>query len=342
MVVRRDERITRIALGSADPRGRLKSGDDAPQLVEAIALDRIDRDRDQPRRQFDPVQLQELADSLIANGQIQPIAVTRKGDRYMLLVGERRWRAAQQAGLATIRAIVRSAPLDAQRTLIAQIVENEQRDPLTVSELVGAVAKLAALGMKNVEIARALSRNPTRISELQALADAPPPLAAILDTIGLGLSYQLLRQWRAHPEAALDFLAQMPPEHVSRVTIATIGQEAPEGNLLPGGGPAAPAARAAVPGEPVRPPTRPGKGEGAPSAPTPSRSDLLGPGPDSQWPLSGGVEVEHPDHGRGRLVFDGAQASGHVAISFAGGAPVTVPASEVRIVRTFPSGVEAP
>src|SRR6187402_3310880 len=93
MVARRDERIARFALGSENRGGRLKSGDNAPELVEMLPLDRIYPDPGQPRRHFDTGKLQELADSLRAVGQIQPIIVVRAGDRYRLHVGERRWRA---------------------------------------------------------------------------------------------------------------------------------------------------------------------------------------------------------------------------------------------------------
>ena len=75
--------------------------------LEQIAIDRIDRNPEQPRQTFDERSLEELAASLKAYGQLQPIAVRPLGDRYIIIAGERRWRAAQIAGWKTIAAIVR-------------------------------------------------------------------------------------------------------------------------------------------------------------------------------------------------------------------------------------------
>ena len=69
-----------------------------------LAVDLIDPNPDQPRRIFDSEQLERLADSIRQHGVLQPVVVRRVGSRYQLVVGERRWRATQQAGLATIPA----------------------------------------------------------------------------------------------------------------------------------------------------------------------------------------------------------------------------------------------
>jgi ParB family chromosome partitioning protein len=339
MVVRRDERIARLAFGSGNRAGRLKSGEDAPQLVETIAVDTIDADPDQPRRNFDPAKLQELADSLASVGQLQPIILVRAGARYRLHVGERRWRATQLAGLNTVRAIVRETPLEARAARIAQIVENEQRDDLSVSELVAAVHALRADGLKNIEIAAALSKSPARISELLALADAPDSLRAIVDRVGLDLSYQLLRQWRVDPKGALDFIAHMPIDHISRVTIATIGQSVSD----PAVDPEAPAAGAMV--RPVAPGGREGVGEGAsprgsatPLGPSPSGDTGPTAGEtDSRLliPIIGTLLVEHPQHGNGHVVFGLDVASDHLAISFAGAPPIPFHKDDIRLLRTI-------
>ena len=338
MVARRDERIARFALGSENRGGRLKSGDNAPELVEMLPLDRIDPDPGQPRRHFDTGKLQELADSLRAVGQIQPIIVVRAGDRYRLHVGERRWRASQIAGLATIRAIVRATPLEARTARIAQITENEQRADLLTSELIDAVADLQALGLKNVEIASALAKPPSRISELQALASGPPTLLGIVDTIGLGLSYQLLRQWRAVPEATLDFIAHMPAEHISRVTIATIGQPISEPTE------ARPDAATNTPADAARTSDGSGteKGEGAtPRAPILSSRGPAATAspPDSTAALIGSLLVDHPDHGRGRIVFGVEVPDDYFAIRFTDAALIVAHKDDVRILRAVPHGV---
>lgn len=349
MVVRREERIARLALGSTDHTGRLKSGADAPQLIEVLPLDAIDPDPDQPRRHFDQDALQELADSLASVGQLQPVIVIRAGERYRLHVGERRWRASQLAGLTTIRALVRSTPLEARDARIAQIVENEQRAALTTTELVGAVRDLQADGLKNVEIASALSRNPTRISELLALAEAPPPLAAIIDAIGASLAYQLLRQWRTHPQAALDFLAHMPAEHITRVTIATIGDAEPDAEPYTLAPPPEAAATGKPPTKNVTPGTDEGllKGEGAspriPAAangnnrlPAMGAADVALSSSASIHPIVGGLLVEHDEHGRGLLLFDPEVPVDHLSVGFTGGLVSVVHKDAVRILRAIP------
>lgn len=362
MVARRDERITRLALGSANRGGRLKSGDEAPQFVETIRVDVIDPDPHQPRSNFDERKLKELAASLTSVGQVQPIVVVKNGDRFIIHVGERRWRASQFAGLATIKALVRTTPLEVQDTIVAQVVENEQRAELTTTELVGAVRKLSSLGMKNAEIARSLAKNPTRISELQALADAPAELLAIADEIGLGLSYQLLRQWRAHPDETRDFVVNVPVEHVSRFTIGTIGQPAPDSLGLPASEPALPphvaatspaardeAGQRQVSGKrlPIR---EKAAGEGGDDRPltgtTPAaardgtvadRKDLY-PRSLAAGVTVGAILVEHQEHGLGYLVFDQAVAIDHLAVTFRDHDPIVAHKNEVRILQTFTSG----
>ena len=96
----------------------------------------IDPNREQPRRDFDEEALQELAASIQAVGVIQPIIVCREGERYTIVAGERRYRAARLAGLEQIPAIVRD--WEKQTRLEAALIENLQRDDLNpVEEAMG-------------------------------------------------------------------------------------------------------------------------------------------------------------------------------------------------------------
>jgi ParB/RepB/Spo0J family partition protein len=331
MVIRRDERIARMAAASDILVGLLKSGDDAPQVVETIRLDAIDPDPNQPRRHFDPIRLHELADSLISVGQHQPIILIRTGERFRIHVGERRWRASRLAGLTTFRALVRATAPEARAARIAEIVENEQRDDLTVCELIEGVRALQGDGLKNVEIAAALSKSPGRISELSALGDAPGPLASLVDPLGLDLSYQLLRLWRAAPQLTLDFLAHMPIEHISRVTIALIGQALSDG-------------AAVEPDRTLKSPARegtPGMGEGAsPRVQWPTsrasaddRPGVRSPTGDRTAVSSGSPLVAHPVHGEGHVVFGHDAPIDHFAVRFGAGKPVVLRADR-RAVRS--------
>ncbi len=74
-------------------------------------MDQIDRNPEQPRKHFDEEQLEELKESILAHGVLEPIIVRPVEGRYEIVVGERRWRAAQLAGLDTIPAVVRRCPI---------------------------------------------------------------------------------------------------------------------------------------------------------------------------------------------------------------------------------------
>ncbi len=108
--------------------------------AEDISIALIDRNPNQPRKHFDEKALKELAQSIKTNGVIQPIIVTKKGDRYIIIAGERRWRASQLAGLKTVPCIVRNYT-DREICEIA-IIENLQREDLNPIESARAIKQL--------------------------------------------------------------------------------------------------------------------------------------------------------------------------------------------------------
>lgn len=127
----------------ADGRPRAVGVEDLA-TAKAIRLDRIEPDPAQPRQSFDPERLAELADSIRQDGVLQPIAVRYDGERdvYVILHGERRWRAAREAGLAAIPAVVREVP--AERRLIQQLVENVVREDLNAVDRAAALRGIKA------------------------------------------------------------------------------------------------------------------------------------------------------------------------------------------------------
>lgn len=110
--------------------------------AKEIRLDRIEADPDQPRRTFDPERLAELTASIQREGILQPIAVSYHAERdvYIVIHGERRFRAAQAAGLITIPAIVRDVPVE--RRLLQQLMENIVRDDLNAVDRAAALRTL--------------------------------------------------------------------------------------------------------------------------------------------------------------------------------------------------------
>lgn len=105
-----------------------------------LKLDEISPNKDQPRRTFDDEALNELAASIKEHGVVQPIVVTPEKGKYVIVAGERRWRAAKQAGLATIPVIVRT--LSDQHKLELALIENLQRKDLNPLETATAYLKL--------------------------------------------------------------------------------------------------------------------------------------------------------------------------------------------------------
>lgn len=106
--------------------------------LEEIELQKIEANPDQPRKIFDEERLKELSESLKQQGLVQPIVVRAKGDKFEIIAGERRWRAAKLAGLQKIPAIVRDDKISALENDLASLVENLQRAELSPLELATA------------------------------------------------------------------------------------------------------------------------------------------------------------------------------------------------------------
>src|SRR5690606_13584189 len=112
----------------------------------AVRLDAISPDPEQPRSTFDDDSLQDLSDSIRQDGVIQPIEVIEvEPGRYRIVHGERRWRAAQMAGLETIPAVVRRKDYDTVTRFVRQLVENVQREDLNDVDRAAALIRLRNL-----------------------------------------------------------------------------------------------------------------------------------------------------------------------------------------------------
>lgn len=157
-----------------------------------ILLADIDRDPEQPRTHFDEAALQELADSMNATGQAVPITVKPAGARYTIVQGERRWRAAQLLGWATIRAEVQD--LDAATAMWRTLVENIQRADLTPIEEAVAYQKLVDAGHTQTEIARRIGKTQSYVAQKLRLLKMPEHLRMYLSgLLSEGHARQLLR-----------------------------------------------------------------------------------------------------------------------------------------------------
>ncbi|WP_456415819.1 ParB/RepB/Spo0J family partition protein [Thiolapillus sp.] len=147
------------------------AGDGAPAL---LAVDLIQRGRFQPRRHFDEDKLRELADSIAAQGVVQPVVVRPVGGgKHELIAGERRWRAAQLAGLSEIPVVVRD--VDDQTAMAMGLIENIQRDDLNPLEEAQALHRLLEeFTLTHQQIAQAVGKSRTTVTNLMRLLDLNP------------------------------------------------------------------------------------------------------------------------------------------------------------------------
>lgn len=147
---------------------------DADTLVE-VGLDEIEPNPNQPRKTFDTNTLNELAASIKSSGVIQPVIVRRQGTGYQLVAGERRWRAARQAGLARVPAIVRDVT-DAESLELA-LVENLLREDLNPMEEAEAYEKLLArFTWTQEELAQRIGKERSSIANALRLLRLPSPI----------------------------------------------------------------------------------------------------------------------------------------------------------------------
>jgi len=159
--------------------------DESPQ---AVAIDLIDPNPLQPRRVFQNERLSELAQSIRANGIIQPLVVRRVGDRYQLVAGERRWRAAKLAAAEQVPVVIRDVP--DKKLLEITLVENIQREDLNPIETANAFARLSSeLVLSADEIGRRTGKDRTTIINFMRLLQLPEDLQQLVSERRLSASH---------------------------------------------------------------------------------------------------------------------------------------------------------
>src|SRR5262245_4129800 len=164
----------------------------ATETLTEIAVDQIDVNPRQPRKAFDPVALDELARSIKASGLIQPVVVRRiAGGRWQLIAGERRWRAARQAGLERIPSIVRDAT-DAESLELA-LVENLLREDLNAMEEAEAYQQaISEFGWTQEQLAQRVGRDRSSVANSLRLTRLPSEIQDDLRAGRLTLGHALV------------------------------------------------------------------------------------------------------------------------------------------------------
>src|SRR2546423_1705597 len=152
----------------------------APETSYEVDIDLIEPNPEQPRTRFASADLDELTQSIRANGVVQPIVVRQMGGRYQIVAGERRWRAAQKAELRRIPAVVREVPDD--QMLELALIENIQREELNPIEEAKAYRKLIDnIGLTQEMVAERVGKDRTVITTAMRLLRLPDEIQHFIE-----------------------------------------------------------------------------------------------------------------------------------------------------------------
>jgi ParB family chromosome partitioning protein len=159
--------------------------------VTEVDIDLLAPNDHQPRLQMDDAKLQELADSIKANGIIQPILVRRTGTTFRIIAGERRWRAAQRAGLHKVPVVVRDVPEGSSKELLElALIENIQRENLNAIDEALAYRRLAdEFGLTQEQIAAAVGKDRSSVANFMRLLKLPDEVRADLASGALSMGH---------------------------------------------------------------------------------------------------------------------------------------------------------
>ncbi|MGE3773651.1 MAG: ParB/RepB/Spo0J family partition protein [Gammaproteobacteria bacterium] len=247
----------------------------AGDRLRMIPVEFIQRGRYQPRLDIKPDALQELADSIKAQGVVQPIVVrplTGQPERFELIAGERRWRATQLAGLHEIPAVIKDIP---DRTVMSiALIENIQREQLNPLEEAGALQRLIGeFGMTHQEVAEAIGRSRASVSNLLRLLELAPTPKRLLEAGRIEMG---------HARALLSLPAEVQTALAERVAAEGLSVRATERLVRQAG-------------EAAR----------TPAAPTPPRADPNVQRLEAQLSekLGAAVSIKHGSRGEGQLVI---------------------------------------
>ena len=201
-----------------------------PAAAAEVPISALDPNPFQPRSAMDPERLAELTASVRESGIVQPILVRRRGERYQIIAGERRFRAAQATGLATVPVMVRD--VDDEHLLELALVENIQREELNPIEEAQAFHRLQdEFGLTQEEIARRVGRDRATVANTLRLLRLPRELRELLAEARLdaGHGRAILALERAEDQVALGRGAARKGLSVREVERRVALQRAPRG-----------------------------------------------------------------------------------------------------------------
>ncbi|TKB64919.1 MAG: ParB/RepB/Spo0J family partition protein [Nitrospira sp.] len=186
-----------------------------PELpeVQHLRVDAIVPNRYQPRQTFSPQELEELTASLKQSGLLQPILVRRKGDGiYELISGERRWRAAKEAGLETIQSVIRNC--GDEESVVLALVENLQRADLNPMEMARAYHRMMnEFGLTQDIIARRVGCERSSIANIIRLIQLPSEIQQLIESNQLSLG---------HAKVILGLTGQIEQLRVAQLVVSKV------------------------------------------------------------------------------------------------------------------------
>ena len=210
-------RLSQPAITAPETAGELAAGP-----LELPVAD-IDPNPEQPRRIFDEAHLAELAQSIKLHGVLQPVVVRRAGQRYELIVGERRWRATRVAGKETIPAVV--ADVEPKDRLELAIIENVQRHDLNPIELAHAYRALQESGATQDEIGKRVSKDRSSIANHLRLLELPPAIQEDVEAGRLSMGHAKALLQVTNPERRLHLRGRVIAEKLSVRETEQLGRE---------------------------------------------------------------------------------------------------------------------
>lgn len=199
-------------------------------VLKTLPIDQLQAGKYQPRQHFDGAALDELAESIKAQGVIQPILVRAIAkDRYEIIAGERRWRAASRAGLAEVPVVLRK--VDDRAVIAMALIENIQREDLNPLEEAQALARLIdEFALTHQQAAEAVGRSRAAVSNLLRLMELPEPVRTLLENRQLEMGHARALLTLA-PQAAVALAQQAAAEGWSVREVERRAQELAAGKL---------------------------------------------------------------------------------------------------------------
>ena len=194
-----------------------------------VNMDAIRPNPQQPRREFDDDSLQELANSIRQIGVVQPITLRDMGDgTYVIIAGERRWRASQRVGLTTIPAYIRT--VDDENMMEMALVENIQREDLTALEVALAYQNLIEqYNLTQEQLSERVGKNRVTVTNYLRLLKLPASVQVALRNREIDMGHARALLALSDPEAQLKVFAEMKKDHLSVRKIEEMVKQLSEG-----------------------------------------------------------------------------------------------------------------